>query len=396
LGCRPPGLPPGERWRAPYAADPQASRGRLHPEPPSPSRSEFQRDRDRIIHSTAFRRLKHKTQVFVEHEGDHYRTRLTHTLEVAQIARSIARALGLDEDLAETLALAHDLGHTPFGHAGERALGRKLAAFGGFDHNAQSLKIVTSLERRYAGFDGLNLTFETLEGLVKHNGPLTGDGKPPLPAAIAAHDRLQPLDLWSQASGEAQAAAIADDIAYNAHDLDDGLRSSIITLADLREVPFIAGLLDAIGGQHPGLDTARTAHELQRRMITAFVEGVITEAACRLDDLRPSDSDAIRRSPQVVVGWSPELAAADKAIKAFLFPRLYRSQEVMAIMEGAEQMVEELFDALLARPDAMPEDWRQGFERMDAAGRAGRIADYIAGMTDRFARDLHRALAPAV
>jgi dGTPase len=392
LQFRPPGLRPGDRWRAPYAADPHASRGRLHPEPPSPSRTEFQRDRDRIIHSTAFRRLKHKTQVFVEHEGDHYRTRLTHTLEVAQIARSIARALGLDEDLAETLALAHDLGHTPFGHAGERALDRKLAAFGGFDHNAQSLKIVTSLERRYAAFDGLNLTFETLEGLVKHNGPLIGEGKPPLPAAIADYDRSQALDLWSEASGEAQAAAIADDIAYNAHDLDDGLRSGILTLPDLKEVPFIAALLDGIAGEYPGLDPARTAHELQRRLITAFVEGVIGEAAERLSALGPANVDAIRRGP-AVIALPQRLLLADRDIKAFLFPRLYRSDEVMAIMESAERMVEELFDAIHADPALMPEDWRAGFAGLDTAARAWRAADYIAGMTDRFARDQHRGIA---
>ncbi len=397
---RPAGWRPGDRWRAPYAADPHASRGRLHREPPSASRSEFQRDRDRIIHSTAFRRLKHKTQVFVEHEGDHYRTRLTHTLEVAQIARSIARALGLDEDLAETLALAHDLGHTPFGHAGERALDRKLAPFGGFDHNAQSLKIVTSLERRYAAFDGLNLTFETLEGLVKHNGPLTDRsgravgkfaGKP-LPETIAAYDRQQPLDLWTQASAEAQAAAIADDIAYDAHDIDDGLRSGILTLADLREVAFVRGVLDDIAKAHPELDPARVTHELQRRLITAFVEGVIAEAERRLAALAPMNADAIRMAPEPVITFPEEIAAADGAIKAFLFPRLYRSEKVMAIMQGAETMVGELFDGLEARPDLMPQDWRANWAELSHRARAIRVADYIAGMTDRYARDQHAAL----
>jgi dGTPase len=391
---------PGDRWRAPYASDPHASRGRLHAEPPSASRSEFQRDRDRIIHSTAFRRLKHKTQVFVEHEGDHYRTRLTHTLEVAQIARSIARALGLDEDLAETLALAHDLGHTPFGHAGERALDRKLAAFGGFDHNAQSLKIVTALERRYAAFDGLNLTFETLEGLVKHNGPLTDRagmaigklaGKA-LPEAIAAHDRVQPLELWTQASAEAQAAAIADDIAYDAHDIDDGLRSGILTLDDLREVAFVGSLLDGIADEHPGLEPARTTHELQRRLITAFVEGVIREAERRLDALGPKSADAVRAASGSVVAFPPDIAAADAHIKAFLFPRLYRSDEIMTIMQGAEAMVEELFNGLLARPGLMSEDWRVDWPALSAKARAIRVADYIAGMTDRYARDQHAVL----
>jgi dGTPase len=397
---RPANWRPGDRWRAPYASDPHASRGRLHAEPPSASRSEFQRDRDRIIHSTAFRRLKHKTQVFVEHEGDHYRTRLTHTLEVAQIARSIARALGLDEDLAETLALAHDLGHTPFGHAGERALDRKLAAFGGFDHNAQSLKIVTALERRYAAFDGLNLTFETLEGLVKHNGPLTDRagmaigklaGKA-LPEAIAAHDRVQPLELWTQASAEAQAAAIADDIAYDAHDIDDGLRSGILTLDDLREVAFVGSLLDGIADEHPGLEPARTTHELQRRLITAFVEGVIREAERRLDALGPKSADAVRAASGSVVAFPPDIAAADAHIKAFLFPRLYRSDEIMTIMQGAEAMVEELFDGLLARPGLMSEDWRVDWPALSAKARAIRVADYIAGMTDRYARDQHAVL----
>jgi dGTPase len=392
----PPGWRPGDRWRAPYAADPHESRGRLHLEAPSPSRTEFQRDRDRIIHSTAFRRLKHKTQVFVEHEGDHYRTRLTHTLEVAQIARSIARALGLDEDLAETLALAHDLGHTPFGHAGERALQRKLAPFGGFDHNAQSLKIVTALEQRYAAFDGLNLTFETLEGLVKHNGPLVGPGKPPVPAVIASYDRLQPLDLSLQASAEAQVAAIADDIAYNAHDMDDGLRAGILTLADAREVPFVANLLDGIDKAYLGLGADRTAHELQRRMITAFVEGVIGESSVRLEALAAGSADVIRRAAEPVVALPDHLVAADQAIKAFLFPRLYRSEEVMAIMNDAERMVEQLFEVLLVQPSAMPEDWQKGWATLGAEGRAIRVADYIAGMTDRFARDLHRSLMPSV
>jgi dGTPase len=397
LNMRPPGLRPGERWRAPYAADPHASRGRQHAEPPSPSRSEFQRDRDRIIHSTAFRRLKHKTQVFVEHEGDHYRTRLTHTLEVAQIARSIARSLGLDEDLAETLALAHDLGHTPFGHAGERALDRALGAFGGFDHNAQSLKIVTVLERRYAAFDGLNLTFETLEGLVKHNGPLVDRagrtigklaGKP-LPDAVAAHDRLQPLDLSSHASAEAQAAAIADDIAYNAHDVDDGLRSGVLSLEDMRAAPFLSGLLNEIDQTYPGLDPTRRTHELQRRMITQFVEGAIAEGEHRLAAIAPGSVADIRAAATPVIAFPPGLEAADREIKAFLFPRLYRSRLVMDIMEQAETMVAQLFAAYLADPGLMPDDWRRRWEALDAHGRAWRVADYIAGMTDRYARDQH-------
>jgi dGTPase len=401
---RPVGLRPGERWRAIYASDPQASRGRLHDEPPSPTRSPFQRDRDRIIHSTAFRRLKHKTQVFVEHEGDHYRTRLTHTLEVAQIARSIARALGLDEDLAETLALAHDLGHTPFGHAGERALERALAPWGGFDHNAQSLRIVTELESRYPAFDGLNLTVETLEGLVKHNGPLVdAEGRAlgkhagiGIPSAILAYDRRHPLSLASHGSAEAQAAAIADDIAYDAHDIDDGLRSGVLSLADLAEVPFLRAILAAIAEAYPGLDPDRTTHELQRRVITAFVEGVIADSEARLSALAPASCDAIRWAGMPVVAFGERIAVADNAIKDFLFPRLYRSRKVMAIMDGAETMVAELFSALMARPERMPEAWMAGWAALDERARAIHVADYIAGMTDRYARARHRELVEAV
>jgi dGTPase len=402
-GLRPANLRPGDRWRAPYAADPHRSRGRLHPEPSSATRSEFQRDRDRIIHSTAFRRLKHKTQVFVEHEGDHYRTRLTHTLEVSQIARSVARALGLDEDLAETLALAHDLGHTPFGHAGERALDRALKAHGGFDHNAQSLKIVTELERRYAGFDGLNLTFETLEGLVKHNGPLVDrEGRTVgkhagqvLPQAIADYDKRQPLDLWTHGTAEAQAAAIADDIAYNAHDIDDGLRSGVISLSDMRSVPFASALLDEIEAAYPKLDPVRMTHELQRRIITAFVEGVIAEGEARLAALAPADAVDVRDAPSPVIAFPEPVAEADRAIKAFLFPRLYRSRKVMGIMEQAEAMVGDLFEAFLRDPAHLPADWSAGWDALDDRGRAVRVADYIAGMTDRYASSQHALLCGA-
>jgi dGTPase len=397
---RPAGLEPGERWRAAYAADSAASRGRLIPEPASPTRSEFQRDRDRIIHSTAFRRLKHKTQVFLEHEGDHYRTRLTHTLEVAQIARSIARALGLDEDLAETLALAHDLGHTPFGHAGERALDRAMEGFGGFDHNAQSLKIVTVLERRYAAFDGLNLCWETLEGLVKHNGPLTDRaGKPvgvhadrPLPAAIAAYDQRHPLELWTQASAEAQAAAIADDIAYNAHDIDDGLRSGILTLEELAEVPFLAGLLAEITQAYPGLDKVRTTHELQRRIITRLVEDVIAESLHTLADGQIASPEAIRQHSAAVIRFSEITLSHVKSLRAFLFPRLYRHPRIMADMRLAEETVEKLFQQFMDQPDRLPEEWREGLAGHDEPGRGVRVGDFIAGMTDRYAIDMARRL----
>jgi dGTPase len=400
---RPVTLRPGERWTAPYAANPWASRGRLYAEPPSATRTEFQRDRDRIVHSTAFRRLKHKTQVFVEHEGDHYRTRLTHSLEVAQIARSIARALGLDEDLSETLALAHDLGHTPFGHAGERALQRANMAFGGFDHNAQSLRLVTSLERRYAGFDGLNLGWEALEGLVKHNGPLTDrNGKSigahaahALPETIQTYNEQHDLWLWSQASAEAQAAAIADDIAYNAHDIDDGLRAGLLTLQDVRAVPFLADLLNQISRQHGNLDAVRTTHELQRRMITALVEDVISESARRLARLAPDNCDVIRQASDTVVTFSQSMRAHERAIREVLYARVYRHPRVMKVMANAEDMIEAIYAALTRDPSRLPGDWSRGIETLDAAGRAQRISDFIAGMTDRYAIETHRRLFDA-
>ena len=305
-----------ERPLSPFAVDHRASRGRLIAEPASPTRTEFQRDRDRIIHSTAFRRLKHKTQVFVEHEGDHYRTRLTHTIEVSQIARALARILGLDEDLAETLALAHDLGHTPFGHAGEDALDALMAEFGGFDHNAQALRIVTRLERRYAAFDGLNLSWETLEGLVKHNGPVLGaDDKPVgryakrgIPIAIIEYNHRHDLEISSFASTEAQIAAIADDIAYDAHDIDDGLRAGLFCCEDLRAVPFLAALLDEIAALWPGLDEDRKAHEVVRRVITRFVEDVARESEARLIRLAPRSAVEIRWAGAPVVAFSPEMA----------------------------------------------------------------------------------------
>ncbi len=384
-----------DRPRAVYAADPAQSRGRLVAEPGSPTRSEFQRDRDRILHSAAFRRLKHKTQVFVYHEGDHYRTRLTHTLEVSQIARSLARALGLDEDLAETLALAHDLGHTPFGHAGERALDACMAGHGGFDHNAQSLRIVTRLERRYAAFDGLNLTWETLEGLVKHNGPLTDRSGAPLageilPEAIRLYAAQQDLDLWSFASAEAQAAALADDIAYDAHDLDDGLRAGLFSLDDLRDVPFLAGLLDEIARLWPGLDASRTVHELTRRVITRLVEDAIAESSQRITHLAPGSAAEIRRAPAPVIAFSEAMADADRTVKGFLYPHMYRHERVMAVMGDAQQIVRDLFAIYRADNEEMPEEWR---DLGDGPARAA--ADFIAGMTDRYAIQEHRRLFDA-
>jgi len=392
--------PSGERWRAAYACDPAATRGRLVPEPPSRTRSAFQRDRDRIIHSTAFRRLKHKTQVFVYHEGDHYRTRLTHSLEVGQIARSLARSLGLDEDLAEALALSHDLGHTPFGHTGEDALDACMAGFGGFDHNAQTLRIVTRLERRYAAFDGLNLVWETLEGLVKHNGPLFDrEGRPSgryaargIPGAILEHDALQDLDLSRFSSGEAQAAAIADDIAYNAHDIDDGLRAGLLHMEDLASVPFLAELLDEVDGRYPGLDLSRRVHELTRRVITRLVEDGVGESERRLLALQARSHEDIRGASHPVVAFSAPMADADAAIKAFLHPHLYRHPDLMKVRGEAGDIVRDLFQRFMAEPAAMPDEWRANLPAGDEGRLARRVADYIAGMTDRYALQEHRRL----
>lgn len=396
-------LEPGDRWRAVYACRSSRSRGRLVAEPASPTRSAFQRDRDRIIHSTAFRRLKHKTQVFVSHEGDHFRTRLTHTIEVGQIARALARALGLDEDLAEALALAHDLGHTCFGHTGEDALDACMSGFGGFDHNAQTLRIVTRLERRYAGFDGLNLTWETLEGLVKHNGPLLEtDGRPTeryrdggIPAAIVEYQARQDLWLDSYASAEAQAAALADDIAYNAHDIDDGLRAGLFALEDLRIVPLLAALLDEIALLHPVLDPARATNELVRRVITRFVEDVLAQSRARIMALAPQDADAIRRAGAPVIAFSAAFAEADREIKAFLYPNMYRHSRIQLIRDQAAQVVRDLFARFMADPAALPPEWATSCAGLDEARRARRIADYIAGMTDWYALDEHRRLFDA-
>jgi dGTPase len=379
--------------RAPYAADPGKSRGRLFAEPPSPSRNDFRRDCDRIIHSAAFRRLAHKTQVFVYHEGDHYRTRLTHTLEVVQIARSLARALGLDEDLAEATALAHDLGHPPFGHAGERALHRCLEGFGGFDHNAQALKIVTGLERRYAGFDGLNLTWETLEGLVKHNGPLTDrTGKPAgrhaaggVSEAILAYTRVQDLELWSQPNAEAQAAALADDIAYDAHDIDDGLRAGLFALDDIAVLPIVGEIVAEIDARCRALDPDRRTHETVRRLITRMIEDAIAESRRRLAALAPHSASDVRNADGPVVGFSAAMTQADTDIKGFLYPRMYHHAWVMRVMDEAEAVVHDLFRHYVACPADLPAEWRDGLAQADEAARVHRIADYIAGMTDRYA-----------
>jgi dGTPase len=378
--------------QAVYASEPKNSRGRLGAERPSPTRNAFRRDCDRIIHSTAFRRLAHKTQVFVYHEGDHFRTRLTHTLEVVQIARSLARALGLDEDLSEALALAHDLGHPPFGHAGERALDEALSAFGGFDHNAQALRIVTELERRYADFDGLNLTWETLEGLVKHNGPLTNRAGEPVgryrergvPEAILAYNKMHDLELWSQPSAEAQVAALSDDIAYDAHDIDDGLRAELFSLDDIAEVPLIGDIVRRIASQHPKIDESRRVAETVRALITRMIEDVIEENARRVAAHKPTAAE-VRRAAGPLIAFSRDMQKADTAIKGFLYPRMYRHERVMRVMGDAERVVRDLFAYFAENPAALPAEWADGIEAVDEGARARRVADYIAGMTDRYA-----------
>jgi dGTPase len=388
------------RARAPFASHPGQTRGRLHAEPPSPSRNDFRRDCDRVIHSAAFRRLKHKTQVFIFHEGDHYRTRLTHTLEVTQIARSIARVLGLDEDLSEVVALGHDLGHSPFGHAGERALDAVLRPYGGFDHNAQTLRVVTRLERRYAAFDGLNLTWETLEGLVKHNGPLTDRAGGPiggyreggLPEAIRLHAEAQDLQLWSYPSAEAQIAAIADDIAYDAHDIDDGLRADLFHVDELERLPLIGTILGEIRASYPSLEPSRVIHEVVRRLITRLIEDVIAESTRRLQEAAPASADAVRMAGRPVVGFSREIATAEEAIKRFLYGRMYRHPRIARIVGEAEGVVRDLFQSYFNDIGELPDEWRGGLDALDERQRARRAADFIAGMTDRYALVEHARL----
>ena len=378
---------------AAYACRPEESRGRLHPEPESPSRNVFQRDRDRILHSTAFRRLQYKTQVFVYHEGDHYRTRLTHSLEVAQIARSVSRTHGLNEDLAEALALGHDMGHTPFGHAGEEALGAVMEPFGGFDHNEQSLRILTTLERHYAGFDGLNLTWETLEGTVKHTGPLAGPtARKALPPTIAAYVQRHDLELATWPGAEAQVAALSDDIAYNNHDIDDGLRAGLFTVKDLDDVPLVGPVFRDVQTRYPGLDEPRLIHESIRRVIDRMVGDLAAETERRLAQSRVRTADDIRHLGAPAVAFSETMQAHDRALKDFLFERMYRHYRVNRMASKARRVVQELFQLLLAEPQCLPTEWRH---QADGAGRprtARVVADYIAGMTDRYALDEHHRL----
>jgi dGTPase len=384
---------------APYACDPRKSRGRLIAEPESATRTPHQRDRDRIIHSAAFRRLKYKTQVFVYHEGDYYRTRLTHSLEVAQIARSIARALALNEDLAEALALAHDLGHPPFGHAGEEALAEAMRPYGGFDHNAQTLRILTRLEQRYAEFDGLNLTWETLEGVVKHNGPLTGprarrggNAAGPLAEGILDYSRRHDLELDSFAGAEAQVAALSDDIAYNNHDIDDGLRAGLFEIADLHEIPLVGPTFDALEKRYPGIERGRLIHEAIRRLIDHMVNDLLAETRQRLEEAKPGSPEAVRALGAPLVAFSERMRENDRALRDFLFGRMYRHFRVNRMTSKARQVVGELFRLFLAEPECLPTEWQRLTDGPAAPATARVVADYIAGMTDRFALDEHRRL----
>lgn len=384
---------------APYACNPGQTRGRRTLEPESPTRSCYQRDRDRIIHSGAFRRLQYKTQVFVYHEGDHYRTRLTHSIEVAQIARSISRALGLNEDLAEAIALAHDLGHTPFGHAGEDILGELMAPFGGFDHNEQTFRIVTDLEHRYAHFRGLNLTWETLEGIVKHNGPLEGPNVSEKEAQKGGAGRFirafcEDFDLETDsfAGPEAQVAALADDIAYNNHDIDDGLRAGLFTVEDLQEIPLVGPTFKAVAETYPGIDETSLIHESVRRLIDRMVTDLLEETRSRLNAAAPRTAADIRALDHPVVAFSREMRENERVLRSFLFSRMYRHNRVMRMTTKVKGVVKDLFQHFQAEPISLPAEWRDETGSLDDKGRARLIADYIAGMTDRFAMQQHARL----
>ncbi|MEN0077891.1 MAG: deoxyguanosinetriphosphate triphosphohydrolase [Pseudomonadota bacterium] len=381
-------------WLSPFATDWRASRGRFVDEPASETRSPFQRDRDRIIHASAFRRLKQKTQVFIAHEGDHYRTRLTHSLEVAQIARSIARTLGLDEDLAEALALAHDLGHPPFGHAGEDQLDLSMAAYQGFDHNAQTLRVVTRIEQTYPTFDGLNLSWETLEGLVKHNGPLLSPGVDvaALPAAFRDFVHLEELDLTTFAGPEAQVAALADDIAYNNHDIDDGLSAGVFSIGDLAGIPLVGPVFAEVSAAYPGLDLRRISKEAVRRLIGHWIGDLVEETGRRVKAHAPASAADVRMMPVALVAFSVELEAQQAALRAFLHERMYKHYRVNRMRSQAKRILAQLFDLFLDDPGTLPPPWRGLAEQADPTVRARIVCDYVAGMTDTFAIDEHRRL----
>ena len=378
--------------RASYAVDPAGSRGRFHDEPPSRTRTPFARDRDRIIHTSAFRRLKDKTQVFVAHEGDHYRTRLTHSLEVAQIARSLAHALRLDDDLAETIALAHDLGHPPFGHSGEEELDTWMAPYGGFDHNVQTFRVVTQLEHRYPDFDGLNLTWETLEGIIKHNGPVASHLDRPSWRAIADFDAAYSLRLDTFTSAEAQVAALADDIAYNNHDVDDGVQAGLFGLDELAQVPLIGPILRALKAERPDLDDRMLRMEAVRRMIGVMVDDVLAQTARNVAESGVETAEDVRLLGRALVSFSPDTAEDLARLRQFLHQRMYRHFRVNRTRSQARRILKEMFALFMAEPNVMPTEWCERVEGCDDSGRARLVCDYIAGMTDRFAIEEHRKL----
>ena len=383
----------GNRQRASFAEDWRASKGRRYPEPESRTRTPFARDRDRIIHTSAFRRLKEKTQVFVAHEGDLHRTRLTHSLEVAQIARSLAVAMGLDADLAETIALAHDLGHPPFGHAGEDELSTQMSGLGGFDHNVQTFRVVTELESRYPNFPGLNLTWETLEGVVKHNGPVSAMLERPAWRPIVEFEAAYPLDLGGWASAEAQVAAIADDIAYNNHDVDDGVQAAVFRLAELEDVPLIGPIVHSVRHDYPDLDERLTRLEAVRRMIGAMIDDVLAETARRAEAGKVGSVHDVRGLGKALIAFSPQMNQDLSRLRAFLYERMYRHWRVNRTRSQARRILAEMFQLFLREPDVMPNEWGPlAAQAADETGRARLVCDYIAGMTDRFAIEEHRKL----
>ena len=395
LGAAPPAGPEGRPPRAPFATDPARSRGRLHSEPESTHRTPFERDRDRIVHASALRRLKGKTQVFVAHEGDHYRTRLTHSLEVAQISRAVARRLGLDDDLAEALGLAHDLGHPPFGHTGEDVLDECMEGYGGFDHNAQTLRVLTKLEQRYPSFDGLNLAWETLEGVVKHNGPLIRHGAAlsDLPVAIQEYNREHDLELRTWPGPEAQVAAHADDVAYNNHDIDDGLRAGLFTLDELRtEAPMVGRAIESVERDYPDLEEGRVIGETVRRLIGEWVNDLVSETERRIARLKPQSAEDVRAAGEPLVGFSDALREDEAVLRRFLMARMYRHWKVNRSRSHAKRILRDLFQLLLLEPQMLPPSWQEGGDGPGGQRTARRVCDYIAGMTDDFAIEEHRRL----
>ena len=383
---------PTASQRVGWAEDPGRSRGRVYPESASATRTPFARDRDRIIHASAFRRLKEKTQVFVAHEGDYFRTRLTHSLEVAQIARALATAMGLDSDLAETIALGHDLGHPPFGHAGEDELERQMTPYGGFDHNAQTFRVLTTLERRYPVFDGLNLTWETLEGIVKHNGPVAEEINRPAWRSIRSFDQNFSLDLTNWPSAEAQVAAVSDDLAYNNHDVDDGLDAGLFRLDELADIPLVGPILTAVRMDFPKIDDRMTRLEMVRRMIGDMISDVLTETAARVASGGVTTSEDVRRLGGAVVGFSSAMTEDLARLRAFLHERMYRHWRVNRTRSQARRILADMFQLFLAEPDVLPTEWYARVRDVDENDRARGICDYIAGMTDRYAIEEHRRL----